>query len=77
MKDDLPTHQYHQISFYSEEARNIYSKNQTEVTKMKALADRDTGLDLEKLKTYEDTDFLFPISIILCESLKKTVFRDF
>ena len=29
MKDDLPTHQYHQISFHSEEARIFYSKNQT------------------------------------------------
>ena len=71
IKIDLPTHQYHDVSFYSEETRRYYSNNKTEVKKIKALADRENSLDLEKIRRYEDTEFLSPISNILCESLEK------
>ena len=69
-KNDLPTHQYHDVSFYSEKAKTYYSRNKTEVKKIKALADRENSLDLETIGTYEDTKFLSPISNILCESLE-------
>ena len=60
---------YHQISFFCNDAKKIYSKK-NEVKKIKALADRESHIDLETMCDYEKTDFLSPIRSILCKSIQ-------
>ena len=68
-KNVLPTHFYHQISFFSDKAKKIYSLEK-EVNSIKPLADRETIIDLKKMHSYEETDFLSFICSILCESIQ-------
>ena len=75
-KLDLPIHHYHQITFYSKDAKSCFAKN-IEVQQIKSLADRESKVSISNVSTYEASGFLLEIRHIISKRLyNKRMFND-
>ena len=75
-KLDLPIHHYHQITFYSKDAKSFFAKN-IEVQQIKSLADRESKVSISNVSTYEASGFLLEIRHIISKRLyNKRMFND-